>query len=176
MPAWRKISAREVYACPYFRVTEEQVLKPDDSKGIYHVVIGTKAAAIVALDQENNIYLIKEQKYIPGELLTIPAGGVRDGESFLAAAKRELTEETGLQAEKWTDLGYFWIGPGRFRTKGYCFLAQKLKKGRQKLDSTERIEVAKTPFSRALKMIKKGVITDAWAIVPIFKAKLYLGL
>jgi len=176
MGVWQKISSKKVYSCPYFQVKEDQVVKPDGQKGAYHVVEGMRSVAIVALDEENNIYLIEEEKYIPGKILTIPAGGAKKSETLLQAAQRELKEETGLISKKWTDLGSFWIGPGRFRDKGYYFLAQELKETKQELDSTERIKVVKISFKKAIKMIKKNQITDAWAIIPIFKTKLYLGI
>ncbi len=178
MPGWQKLSEKEVYSCPYFRVTEDWVRKPDGSTGVYHVVDGHPAVAVVALDAENNVWLLKEEKYItgPDPIWTIPAGKVEEGESFLEAAQRELKEETGLRANQWTELGFFWVGPGRYRSRGYCYLAQDLEAGERALDATEVIEVIKKPFADVLEMIRNNQITDAWAIIPIFRAKLHLGI
>ena len=177
MSSWQKISSKVAYQSPYFNVEKHQVIKPDGKKGVYHVVDIVKAVAIVALDSQNNIYLLHEEKYIPGLIWTIPAGRrEKKDKSFLNIAKRELKEEAGLTAKKWTNLGKFLAGPGHSNGVGYCFLAQDLKEGEQKLDSTEKIEVIKVSFQKAIEMIKKGEILDAWAIIPILKAKLYLGI
>lgn len=177
MSSWQKISSKLVYQCPYFNLEKHQVIKPDGQKGIYHVIDEPGAAAIVALDSQNRIYLLHEEKYIPGMIWTIPAGKIDKGDKRpLETAKRELAEETGFKAARWTDLGEFWIAPGRSNGKGYAFLAQGLQEGKQNLDSSEKIEVIKVPFQKAVEMIKSGEITDAWAIIPIFKTKLFLGI
>lgn len=177
MPAWRKISSKIMYQSPYFKVRRDQVINPNGEKSIYHLVDVVGAVAVVALDAQNRIYLLREEKYLPGVIWTIPAGKVeKSDKNLLTAAKRELKEEVGLTAKKWVSLGKFLAGPGHSTGVGYCFLAQDLKEGKQNLDSTERIKVVKVPFQKAVAMIKKGEIVDAWAIIPIFKTKLHLHL
>lgn len=177
MASWKKVSSKIVYRSPFFNIREDKVIKPNGRQGIYHVVDRSGAVAIVALDSQNRIYLLREEKYIPGMIWTIPAGNIeREDGDLLSTAQRELKEETGLTARKWTNLGEFLMAPGHSNVKGYVFLAQNLREGKQNLDSTERIEVVKIPFQKAIKMIKEGEIIDAWAIIPIFKTRLFLGL
>lgn len=176
MPGWQKISSQTVYRSRIFNVREDKAIAPSGKKGTYYVVEAVGAATIVALDKQNQIYLLREEKYIPGLIWTIPAGKLIPGEEPLMTAKRELEEEAGLMAKKWTDLGRFLSSPGYSNGVGYCFLAQEISQTKQKLEPDEKIEVVKVPFSKALEMIKKGEIIDAWAIIPIFKAKLNLGI
>ncbi len=176
MSSWKKISSKIVYKSPYFKVRRDKVINPNGENSIYHLVDVIGAVAVVALDTQNRIYLLREEKYLPGVIWTVPAGKMNQGEDPLVSAKRELKEEVGLTAKKWVSLGKFLAGPGHSTGVGYCFLAQDLKEGKQNLDPTERIEIVKVPFQKAVAMIKKGEILDAWAIIPIFKAKLYLKL
>ena len=175
--SWKKISSKVVYKSPYFEVRRDKVINPNGENSIYHLVDVVGAVAIVALDAQNRIYLLREEKYLPGVIWTVPAGKIeKNDKNFLASAKRELKEEAGLTAKKWVNLGRFLAGPGHSTGVGYCFLAQDLKEGKQDLDPTERIEIIKVPFQKAVAMIKKGEILDAWAIIPIFKTKLHLSL
>lgn len=174
--SWKKVSSKIVYQSPYFEIYEDEVVTPDGRKSIYYKDKTRDAVAIVALDKNKNIYLIKEDKYITGLMITLPAGVIEKGETPLLSAKRELKEEVGLEAKRWQNLGYFWASPGRSDLKGWVFLAEDLIEGEQKLDGGEKIEVVKVPFKKVIEMIKKGEIIDAWAIIPIFKVKLFLRL
>lgn len=176
MSSWKKISSKIAYRTSHFSVREDQVVDPSGAKSVYHVVDIVPAITIVALDAQNRIYLLEEEKYIPGKIWTVPAGKIEPGETPLACAKRELKEEAGLIAKKWTALGKFFSSPGFSNGTGHCFLAQEISEGKQELEPSEKIKVVKVPFAKTLKMIKEGKIIDGWAIIPIFKAKLFLNL
>lgn len=176
MSSWQKISSKLVYQSPYGDVYEDQVVTPDGRRSIYYKDVALKSVTVIALDNQRDIYLIKEDKYIPGQIITLPAGVVKKRETYLQTAKRELKEETGLSAKNWQNLGFFWACPGRADLKGQIFLAQDLEEGEQRLEGGEKIEVIKVPFQQAVDWIINGKITDAWAIIPILKTKLFLGI
>src|SRR6516164_662330 len=95
------ISSKEVYACGLFRVTEEEA--EDKSWHIRRSVVRHAGSAVMmAVDAKNRIMLVRQYR-LPADryLWELPAGKIDDGESALQAAKRELVEETGLQAGKW---------------------------------------------------------------------------
>lgn len=176
MTSWKKISSKLIYRSPYFKIRQDRVITPDGRQGLYYCDRSGIAASIVALDHQQNLYLIREDKYLSGEIITLPAGGAEKNETALVAAQRELKEEVGAKAKKWQSLGFFWVSPGRSDLKGQIFLATDLIEGQQQLDQGEIIQVLKTPFSQAVQWIAEGKINDAWAIVPIFRAKLFLDL
>ncbi len=100
---WRVKSSKVVYQNPWIKVTEDQVIRPDGKPGIFGVVEQKHGVCVVPIDNVGNVYLIKEYKYAIGRISTeIVAGGVDQDETLLQAAKRELKEEAGIIAKKWT--------------------------------------------------------------------------
>ena len=170
MASWKKISSKTVYRCPYFELTKDEVVNPFGKKGVYHVIKESGAVAVVPLDKENNIYLIHEEKYIPGLIWTIPAGRLNDeNEPPLLAAKRELKEEAGFLAKRLEKLGEFYLTPGYSTEYMYLFKAEVLKKEKRK---TEKGEVIKKVKAFSLKeiseMIRKKEIVDAKTVLAVY--------
>src|SRR5438067_11246803 len=99
---WRTVSSRAVYDNPWIRVREDEVIHPDGQPGIYGVVhYKNLAIGILAIDDEGYIYLVGQYRY-PMDRYSweIPEGGCPEGEEPLTAARRELQEETGLNARE----------------------------------------------------------------------------
>jgi hypothetical protein len=137
---WRVLARREVYRNPWLRVYEDSVVRPDGQPGIYGVVEPDDNAAIVALDDDDRVALVVEFVYPLGrELVQIPSGGVAPGEDPLAAAQRELAEETGLVAAQWTSLGRLAFSGGLSTQIGHLFLARGLRRGPPRPEGTERL-------------------------------------
>ena len=110
----KTISSREVYRCGLFRVTEDEAR---DSKTGFQisrsVVRHVGSAVMMAVDEEKRILLVRQYRLPAGKYLwELPAGRLDPGEKPLQAAKRELVEETGYKARKWTKLASFWVSPG----------------------------------------------------------------
>ena len=96
-------------------------------------------------------------------------GGAADGEEPLAAAKRELKEETGLTAEKWTKVMTLHLSNSITDEEGVVFVAEDLSEGEPEFDETEKLEIRKMPLKDALKMVDRGEITDAVSVAAILK-------
>ncbi len=167
-------SSKIAYKNPWITVREDTVVRKDGKEGIFGVVDYGRGVSIVALDNKNNISLIKEYYYaIEKSCYEIPSGGVETGESELEAAKRELLEEAGLASEKWVKLGYVAPLTMIVSAPAYLFLAQNTVEKREPSDK-EIVEVIKVPFQKAYKMVLDNEITHAPSCVAILKTKNYL--
>src|ERR687889_405716 len=99
---WLSVSSKRVYDNPWITVREDRVVRPDGESGIYGVVHYKNIAVGVLAIEEDHVYLVGQYRYpLDRYSWEIPEGGCPEGEEPLAAARRELEEETGLRAEKW---------------------------------------------------------------------------
>lgn len=173
---WQVLARREVYRNPWLRVYEDTVVRPDGQPGIYGVVEPDDNAAIVALDGEGRVALVVEFVYPLGrELVQIPSGGVAPGEDPLAAAKRELAEETGLIAAQWTSLGRLAFSGGLSTQIGHLFLARELWRGAPRPEGTERLTLRFVPLADALALADQGEILDSPSLVGLYRAARWLA-
>ena len=174
---WQKLSSKIVYQNPWITVREDKVIRPDGKKGIYGYIYATDCVGIVAINGNDEIYLIKQWRYV-GKMNTIelPWGGCKQGEKPLHAAKRELLEETGLVAIKWYSLGYFVLYPALSTEKSYLYLAKDLKLLKSQPEGTEKLFVIKLPFKKAYQWAIKRKINDSFTTAAILRVKEYLKL
>lgn len=159
-----------MYGCKVFDVWEEEVLLPT-GKSIKQSWIDHKpTVAIVALNNKNELLLIKQYRLaVKKHLLEIPAGSLNDDhESPVACAQRELAEETGFKATSMTSLFEGYLLPGYCNEYMYFFLAQDLTFAPLAPDEDEFIETIPTKLSSAQKMLKTGEIIDAKTALGIF--------
>jgi len=134
------------------------------------VVEHSGAVAIVALDAEDRVLLVRQYRSGAGrEMLEIPAGTMEDGEDPALCAARELKEETGYHAMQWDDLGYFYTTPGFCTEKMHLFLARQLTRGAASPEEDETIQVERVPLAEAVTLIERGEIVDAKTIVGLMR-------
>ncbi len=135
---WRTLAAREVYRNPWLRVTEYDVVRPDGAHGIYGVVDPGDNVTIVALDDEERVWLVEDFIYpIQARGWLLPSGAIDAGEEPQAAAQRELEEEAGVRAGRWDALGAYYLSPGIATQRTYLFLARELTAGAHLREPTE---------------------------------------
>jgi len=168
---WRTVGAREVYRNPWLRVTEYAVIRPDGRPGVYGVVDPGDNATIVALDDAGRVRLIGEFLYpVQAYHWGLPTGAIEPGEEPLAAARRELAEETGLAAREWTPLGAYPLSPGISCQVSHVYLARGLTEGETRHEGTERIASRALPLGEALEACLRGEIRAAVAVIGIWRA------
>ena len=129
-----------------------------------------RAVAIIPLDDEQNVWLVGQQRYTLGEWSwELPMGGAPLQERPLEAAKRELKEETGLSAEHWTEI--MQLHPSNSITDeiGFVYLAEGLTAGETGFEETEDLEIRKLPLIDALTMVREGNITDAISVAALLR-------
>ena len=139
---------------------------------IREVVEHSGGVCVAALDENNCLLMVRQFRYPYGEvLLEIPAGKREKGEDPLECGKRELEEETGYTAQKYTDLGKLYPTPAYVDEVIYMYYAENLSKTHQHLDEDEFLSVERVPFDDAVKMVMNGEIRDAKTQVAILKLK-----
>ncbi len=170
---WKKLSEKIIYDNPWINVQEHQVINPSGGKGIYgKVSFKNKAIGIIPVDAVGNTWLVGQYRYTLEEYSwEIPMGGGPLDEDILNAAKRELKEETGLMARKWTNIMRIHTSNSVTDEEGFIFLAQELTQGETDFENTEDLKILKLPFVDAVDMVMSGKITDSLSIAGILKAE-----
>lgn len=174
----RMVSSQTIFEGKIIKVTLDQAQLPDGKLAAREVVYHPGGVAVLALDENKNVALVRQFRYpIQQELLELPAGKLDHGsEGHLLGAQRELSEETGLEAAKWTYLGYTLASPGFCDEALHMYLAQDLKRVGQHLDEDEFLNVEYMPFDELVRQAMDGTITDAKTVTTTLKVKVLLGL
>ncbi len=168
---WQTISSRIVYDNPWITVREDQVLQPDGAPGIYGVVhYKNKAIGVVPVDADGFVYLVGQYRYpLDAYSWEIPEGGCPADEEPLAAAQRELLEETGLEAERWELLATAHLSNSVSDEEALIFLATGLTQREAQPDGTEKLEYRRVSTEEALQMVLRGEITDVMSVLGILR-------
>jgi 8-oxo-dGTP pyrophosphatase MutT (NUDIX family) len=132
---------------------------------------------VVALTDTNEIYLVGQYRYPVDEYSwEIPEGGSEVNEDPMVTAKRELREETGLEAESWEQLGGEIHLSNCFSSeRGFLFLARGLREGTAEPDHTEELQVKKVPLAECLAMVDRGEIKDSLTVIAVLRMARLLG-
>ena len=170
---WQTVSSQPIYDNPWISIREDQVINPGGGKGIYGVVhMKNKAIGIIPLDEEGNTYLIGQYRYALNEYSwEIPMGGGIIGIDILESAQRELKEETGFTARRWTNIARLHTSNSVTDEEGFVFLAQDLIPGETEFEETEDLKIKKVSLSEAVHMAMENEITDCISVAGLLKAE-----
>lgn len=168
------IESKKLLETPIFTVTMDHATDPEGFEIKRAIVQHNGSAVMMAVDEKKRILLVRQYR-LPAKkyLWELPAGRVDPGETVLKAAKRELREETGYKAKKWTKLATFYPSPGFLAEQMTIFLAQDLAEGEQEPMEDERIELQWTPAKKLDEMIGAGLIHDAKTMIGFLAWKRY---
>jgi 8-oxo-dGTP pyrophosphatase MutT (NUDIX family) len=159
------------YENAWIEVRHDEVTRPDGKPGIYGVVhYKNRAIGVVARDKEGRVVLVGQHRY-PLDVYSweIPEGGGPLAEDPLSAAQRELREETGLSAARWSVLGTAHLSNSVSDEEAICYLAEDLSQGEAEPDGTEDLALRWVDFGEALRMVDTGEITDALSVLALLR-------
>ena len=168
----KQISREEIFDGAVLHVVKDKILLPDGNTSFREFCLHKGAVAVVPVTDENEVILVRQFRYAHHrEFLEIPAGKFDFiGEDPLEAAKRELEEETGARADRYTDLGILDTTPALIDEKIHMFLAEGLSFGESHPDEDEFLSVERIPLSELVDMVMAGKIRDGKTQIAILKA------
>lgn len=150
----------------------ETVHLPDGRTVDLEVIRHPGGAAAVAVDGQGRVCLIRQYRHAAGGWIwEVPAGKLDPGEEPFTTAERELVEEAGLTAGRWTDLGSIFSTPGFCDEVLYLYLARDLAEVPRQLDEHELIEVHWVPLADAVARALSGELRDAKTVVALLRAR-----
>ena len=169
----KTLSSKKVFQGKVFWVTRDTVKEPGGVTATRDVIRHNGSVVILGVDAAKNpkdpgILLIRQYRHAADKiLLELPAGRIEPGETLLAGGKRELIEETGYRAKKWSKLASYYASPGFLTETMSILLAEDLTLGEAHPEADEKIELHMTPLSEVLKLIHAGRIEDGKTLIGV---------
>lgn len=164
------LESKEIFNGRVIRVTLDKVQLEDGTTSTREVVHHHGGACVLPVDADGNVTMVRQFRYALGEeLWELPAGKLEAGEDPFEAAKRELSEECGLTADTYTELGVVYPTVGYDSERIYLWAAEGLHAVGQHLDAGEFLDVVKMPFAQALGLVMDGTIKDSKTQVALLK-------
>ncbi|MEA4923917.1 MAG: NUDIX hydrolase [Syntrophomonadaceae bacterium] len=164
----KTLQSRDIFSGRIIKVRVDTVSLPGGGQSTREIVEHAGAVAVVALDQDDNIVMVRQyRKPVEAVLLEIPAGTMEADEDPLECARRELKEETGFTAEHWTKILSYYSAPGFTDEYLHLYLASGLTGGEIAPDEDEFVETVHLPLAEAYNMIFNGKIADGKSIIGI---------
>ncbi|MBP8822434.1 MAG: NUDIX hydrolase [Flavobacteriales bacterium] len=173
---WTTLSERLAYETPWISVTHHEVIDPGGNPGIYGVVhFKNIAVGVIPLDDDLNTWIVGQYRY-PLEAYSweMPEGGGRRNLPALESAKRELREEVGIEAVRWTEILQMDLSNSASDEQAVIFVAQGLTFHVPEPDHDEELEQRKLPFHELYGMVLRGEVRDSLTVAAVLKVQLLL--
>jgi len=173
---WKTLKSEVKYDNPWISITEHQTINADDKDGIYGVVhYKNIAIGIIPLDEDYNTWLVGQYRYpLQQYSWEICEGGGLIGEDVLTSAQRELLEELGIKASKWSILMEMHLSNSVSDEKGIIYTAKELSFYPPEPEEGEVLQIKKLPFNEVYQMVIDGELTDSLTVAGILKTKLLI--
>ena len=168
----KQLSREEIFKGVALHVVRDRIMLPDGSESVREISLHNGAAAVIPILPDGRVIMERQFRYAHGKvMLEIPAGKLdTPDEPPLDGAKRELFEETGAVAEKYTYLGSVAPSPALINEVIHIFMAENITLGESHLDEGEFLEVEYYTLDELHEMVMNGEITDAKTQIAILKA------
>lgn len=176
------LDSQVAYEGPLFRVLKDRIIEPGGRESVRDVIRHNGSVVILAVDpakRKKDPWVVVERQYrhAAGQFLwELPAGKLDAGETALDGAKRELAEETGYDAKKWSAMVEYYASPGFLGESMKVFLAEGLIAGDAHPEEDEHIDFRLVKLSDLLEMVDKGKIIDGKTLTTILLYARHLGL
>jgi 8-oxo-dGTP pyrophosphatase MutT (NUDIX family) len=169
------VDVRHIFTGRVIEVNVERVELPNGSVAELEIIQHPGGAAVVALDTDDRICLLRQFRHaVGGWIWELPAGKIDNREPPLDTARRELEEEAGMAAASWRPLGEYLSSPGIFTEVVHLFLATQLTPLPARLEEHEVIEVHWLPFTDVLRMADSGELRDGKSLVGVYRAAAHM--
>lgn len=175
---WATHSSELKYENPWIRVVENRVTNPTGGDGIYGVVhFVHRAVGVIPIDEENHTWLVGQFRYARNSYeWEIIEGGVKPDEQLLASAKRELREESGIEAENYRlILSEIQLSNSVTDEVGFIYVARGLAFHEPDPDPTEELKLRRVPLTEAFRMVEDGEIRDSLSVMGLLKLQIELS-
>jgi len=165
------LSSKLAFKGKIFNVFTDKVQEPNGTVNTRQVIRHNGSIVILAVDastspKDPDVILIRQYRHAAGQfLLELPAGRIEPGEKPLAAAKREMIEETGFRAKKWTLLTKYYASPGFLGEWMQIYLAENITAGLAQPEGDEDIELVRLPLSAAMALVASNQIHDGKTLI-----------
>lgn len=168
------INTKQIFSGKILKLRLDEVKLPNGKHSTREIVEHPGAVAIVPLDDDRNVIMVRQyRKPVEEVLLEIPAGKLEKNEDINLCAQRELLEETGYKAKNLIHIMDFYTSPGFSNEKMALFIAAGLEESVGRPDEDEIIKKERIPLEKALDMVKNGEIKDAKTIVGLLVSQFY---
>ena len=167
------LDSKVSFAGKVFSVTTDTVTEPGGVTSTRDVIRHNGSVVILAVDASGNakdptVLVERQYRHAAGQfLLELPAGRIEPGEAALAAAKRELIEETGFRARRWSRLVRYYASPGFLAETMQVFLAEEIRAGVAQPEPDEKISLMQIPLSELIDLIQTGKVLDGKTILAV---------
>jgi 8-oxo-dGTP pyrophosphatase MutT (NUDIX family) len=168
---WKIVSGKNVHESPWIKVDYYNVITPSGNKGEYSTVhFKNYAIGIIPLDDNNNTWIVGQYRFpVNAYSWEIPEGGGKLNIPPLESAKRELLEETGIKANKWTKLMEMHLSNSATDELAIIYVAQELSFEEPSPDENEQLEIKKIHFDDLFELVVAGKITDSLTVAAVLK-------